>query len=664
MDAVLISHFLLEAALKSAAVLLAAMLLTLLMRGASAAVRHLVWTAAIVISLLLPMSSLVPTNRRIVVPALTGIAAPPVSTAAAPIDSLRVNVPADAETTQADSTRSLVAPVVEANQPSAAPAIGTDVNRVERVAVLLWLVGAILVGTYWLIGMFAAWLIQRSPERLVAGRLWMALQSAQQQIGLRRNVVLRVGAEIGMPLTVHTWRPQIFLPAAAAEWSDEQLQSALLHELAHVKRLDCAVQWLTHWACAAYWFNPLIWIAAVRLRLERERACDDLVLNLGANPANYAEHLLAVARALRGGFQWQTGAIAMARSSGLRQRLTDILNSHVNRRAMSARLVGLAAMMILAAGIPLSCVQLGAKNQTKPAQAVAAAPSAKPQAVREVATPTTQAARILHLTVVNAETGAPVQGAGVNYGMGGPDIATTDAQGHADVPMGGGATISVWCSHYINHRLTWEHGVPSEYTYRLDPASSIGGKVVDDAGQPVEGANVEIYVNGSGTHNGDEFIEMPWINRAVTTAADGTWHFDRVPLHPTKPIKVAVWDYQHLDGNFFFLKEYTPQSALRDKTATFTLHKSVVISGTVVDPFYGKPIPKAKVSFGDDQSASNKIPPLTADDKGAFKVAAQPGCKLFITVSADGYRPEVKQQVVSDKPEDWEFDLSPTNWVH
>src|SRR5262249_11453331 len=111
-----------------------------------------------------------------------------------------------------------------------------------------------------------------------------ALHAACLQLGIGRPVTLLIHPDKTIPVVWGILRSRLLLPAAARHWSAEQLRSVLLHELAHVKRRDMTVQLLAQLACALHWFNPLVWFAAWRLGVERERACDDLVLAGGVRP--------------------------------------------------------------------------------------------------------------------------------------------------------------------------------------------------------------------------------------------------------------------------------------------------------------------------------------------------------------------------------------------
>src|SRR4029077_13029222 len=101
-----------------------------------------------------------------------------------------------------------------------------------------------------------------------------------------------------MPMTWGLWRTRLLLPEQSNSWPTEQRRAVLLHELSHVRRCDCLTQFLAQIGCALYWFNPLVWIAWRRMQVERERACDDLVLNAGAKASSYAQHLLRSASSM------------------------------------------------------------------------------------------------------------------------------------------------------------------------------------------------------------------------------------------------------------------------------------------------------------------------------------------------------------------------------
>jgi beta-lactamase regulating signal transducer with metallopeptidase domain len=137
---------------------------------------------------------------------------------------------------------------------------------------------------------------------------------------------------------------RVLLPASAKTWSGERLRIVLLHEEAHVARHDTLLAVIGDAACALYWFHPLAWILARRAGLERERACDDRVLNAGVAAGDYAEVMLDVARTLT---RRQAAAMPMAEASHIERRIRAILDPNTSRRPVHA-MAGLASILAAA----------------------------------------------------------------------------------------------------------------------------------------------------------------------------------------------------------------------------------------------------------------------------------------------------------------------------
>ncbi len=194
-------------------------------------------------------------------------------------------------------------------------------------------------------------------------RLQDALGQAKATLGVTRPVQLMFDPLRSIPVVWGLWKTRLQLPAEAIGWSDEQLRSVLLHELAHVHRCDLFVLAMTQVVCALYWFNPLIWLAAWRLHVERERACDDLVLGSGVRASSYAEHLLNVATRLSPSRWTQACGLAMARNSSLHRRLTAVLSEKQNRRKMTNLITCVSLMIAGAISIPIAMLQ-GASLQS------------------------------------------------------------------------------------------------------------------------------------------------------------------------------------------------------------------------------------------------------------------------------------------------------------
>lgn len=165
-----------------------------------------------------------------------------------------------------------------------------------------------------------------------------------------------------MPLTWGFLRPRILLPAGAMEWPSDRRRTVLSHELAHIARHDWLVQICGELTRAIYWFHPLVWFAAAKLRSESERACDDSVLNSGVDPSHYASQLLELARTLNNAHRGWSTALAFARPTNLERRFIAMLNPNLNRGGISRRtglLLKVAALCLL---LPLAALRLPGQN--------------------------------------------------------------------------------------------------------------------------------------------------------------------------------------------------------------------------------------------------------------------------------------------------------------
>jgi beta-lactamase regulating signal transducer with metallopeptidase domain len=230
----------------------------------------------------------------------------------------------------------------------------------------VWLGGAGLLLLAMAVGSLRLRALRRTahpPTNDDWGRLLHALRG---ELKIGRRVTLLQSADEMMPATWGWWRPVILLPAAADEWPPERRRVVLLHELAHVKRWDCLTQWVARLAGAVYWFNPLVWVAARRMSVERESACDDLVLRGGCKASDYAGHLLEIARTFRR--VPQVAAIAMARSARLEGRIAAIVDATRPRRGPRAGWIALGGLVVLAF-LALVTVPASEADSTAPATA-------------------------------------------------------------------------------------------------------------------------------------------------------------------------------------------------------------------------------------------------------------------------------------------------------
>jgi len=136
-----------------------------------------------------------------------------------------------------------------------------------------------------------------------------------------RSVELCVSEDLRVPTAVGFFKPSVVLPTwTLAELSSTELNTVLLHELAHLRRWDDWTNLAQKILRTVFFFHPAVWFVENRLSLEREMACDDLVLSQTSNPRAYAECLVSLAEKnfLQRGLAMAQAAVGRMRQTSLR----------------------------------------------------------------------------------------------------------------------------------------------------------------------------------------------------------------------------------------------------------------------------------------------------------------------------------------------------------
>jgi beta-lactamase regulating signal transducer with metallopeptidase domain len=330
----------------------------ILWRRRAAAARHLAWTMTFLCLLALPFFVKYLSVWR-----------PPVWMTSSRFnndlpDSLKFilgNVPHQKAGTQPSASEPEIAPPASQKISSATAPVKSRVFDWNEMALAVWFAGMAVMLARILAVQIQLHRLTREMRVCENTEQLKILEKLRRDHQIKRPIRLLISKNSASPMTWGIGRPVIALPLESSAWPDERLRVVLRHELAHIKRWDCLTQELAQWACAFYWFNPLAWLAARRMRAEREKACDDFVLNAGARPAEYANHLVEIARQFSAAHL--SGAVAMARPSGLESRVTAILDGRCNRNQFGKISAASIAFAIFGLGILIGgCSTVGSQK--------------------------------------------------------------------------------------------------------------------------------------------------------------------------------------------------------------------------------------------------------------------------------------------------------------
>src|SRR5580698_57802 len=248
-------------------------------------------------------------------------------------------------------------------------------HLVPAVLAVGWLCGFVVVLFVW----WARWrrisTAIREAVPLREGREVEALRRLERIRGMRKRTEMLVSRASLEPGIFGIARPVLVWPEGISErLADAHLQAILAHEVWHVRRRDNLAAAIHMVVEAIFWFHPLVWFLGARLVEERERACDEEVLELGNEREIYAESILKVCEFC---VESPLACVSGVTGADLKKRMVHIMNESIARKLDFSRKLLLSAAGLLAVVVPIFFGLVNAtpiRAQTQSETAAAGAP--------------------------------------------------------------------------------------------------------------------------------------------------------------------------------------------------------------------------------------------------------------------------------------------------
>jgi GWxTD domain-containing protein len=217
----------------------------------------------------------------------------------------------------------------------------------------VWLVGAFLFQMHCLASWLAAGRLRRAGVYRAADAWVQTLERLKERLQISKTVTLLESCCAEIPVVIGHLRPVILMPAGLlAGLPPEQIESILLHELAHIRRMDYLVNLIQTIVEGLLFYHPAVWWISSAIRTERENCCDDLVVETNGDAHGYATALAALAQN-----RWGAHEAALAATGGnLGKRIRRLLSQPELPRTTVAPVLA-AGILIVSSALLLSAWQ-------------------------------------------------------------------------------------------------------------------------------------------------------------------------------------------------------------------------------------------------------------------------------------------------------------------
>ncbi|MEK3856273.1 BlaR1 family beta-lactam sensor/signal transducer [Cytobacillus sp. FSL H8-0458] len=155
-----------------------------------------------------------------------------------------------------------------------------DLTLLNNALFYIWISGVAILTVFTLIAKLKINKIKKHTNSLKNNGILSLFEHCKHKLGISGGIIVGESSLVKTPMTFGLFKTYVVLPLHFDQWlSEKDIEYIFLHELTHYKNKDIAVNYLMVILQILYWFNPLVWIAFRRMRLDREIACDAAVLS-------------------------------------------------------------------------------------------------------------------------------------------------------------------------------------------------------------------------------------------------------------------------------------------------------------------------------------------------------------------------------------------------
>ena len=215
----------------------------------------------------------------------------------------------------------------------------------------IWFCGCIVTLIRWTRHWHSARRIMNESAPMAEGREVVALRKAEAKLRIRKHIPVVATSKAVEPGIFGVMRPVLMWPAGLSELLDDaHISSIVAHELEHVRRGDNLTAALHTLVEAVFWFHPAVWWMGIKLTEERERACDEEVLEQNAEPRTYADSILKVCAFC---LESPQSCVAGVSGSDLRKRVLRITSHRTGETLTFGCRASLLAAAVMAITLPI-----------------------------------------------------------------------------------------------------------------------------------------------------------------------------------------------------------------------------------------------------------------------------------------------------------------------